>query len=211
MTGTFVVFEGIDCSGKSTQLQLLLNYLSGRGCPVLSTREPGGTRIGELLRQILLDPANGELQSKTEAFLYAAARAQHVAEKIKPALDAGKIVLCDRFYHSTLAYQGWGRGIRHDLLSGLNNLATGGLSPDLVILLDLPPEDALLRLNTKGHAVDRLESETLSFFRRVREGFLVQARKEDARFRVYDARLPVDTINKDICSALEGILLAGTK
>lgn len=211
MTGTFVVFEGIDCSGKSTQLQLLLNYLSGRGYPVLSTREPGGTKIGELLRQILLDPANGELQPKTEAFLYAAARAQHVAERIRPALDTGKVVLCDRFYHSTLAYQGWGRGIGHELLAGLNSLATGGLSPDLVILLDLPPEEALLRLSKKGHLVDRLESETLSFFRRVREGFLAQAREEDSRFRVYDARLPVDTISKDICSVLEGMLLAGTK
>jgi dTMP kinase len=209
MTGTFVVFEGIDCSGKSTQLQLLLNYLGGRGYPVLNTREPGGTRIGELLRHILLDPANGELQPKTEAFLYAAARAQHVAEKIKPALDAGKVVLCDRFYHSTLAYQGWGRGIGHELLAGLNSLATGGLSPDLVILLDLPPEEALLRLNKKGRRADRLEAETLLFFQRVREGYLVLAREEPPRFKVYDARLPVDTINRDICSALEGILRAG--
>jgi len=211
MTGTLVVFEGIDGSGKTTQLQLLSRHLVKGGHRVLCTREPGGTRIGELVRQLLLDPANGELEPRTEAFLYAAARAQHVAEKIKPALAAGQVVLCDRFYHSTLAYQGWGRGIDRGLLTGLNNLATGGLQPDLVILLDLPPEDGLVRLNNQGRMPDRLEAENRAFFQRVREGFLALAREEYLRFRVYNARQPVDTINGTVCSAVEEMLVAGTK
>lgn len=211
MTGTLVVFEGIDGSGKTTQLELLKHYLAKRGHRVLCTREPGGTRIGELIRQLLLDPANSELQPRTEAFLYASARAQHVAEKIKPALAAGQIVLCDRFYHSTLAYQGQGRGLDRSFLYGLNSLATGGLQPDLVFLLDLPPEEGLVRLSSQGRIRDRLEAETLAFFQRVREGFLALAREEDLRFRVYNARQPVDTISMAVCSAVEEILNAGAK
>ncbi|MCG0277356.1 MAG: dTMP kinase [Thermanaeromonas sp.] len=200
MKGIFITFEGPDGAGKTTQLNLLADYLRKAGHRVLSTREPGGTPLAEEIRGLLLSPWVEEIHGLTEVFLYAASRVQHVREKILPALAEGKIVLCDRFTDSTLAYQGYGRGIELDFLRKLNYLATGGLKPALTLLLDLPPEEGLCRgkKGKEGTARDRLELQDLDFHRRVREGFLELARQEPERIRVIDARQPVEKVFAEV-------------
>jgi len=146
MPGKFITFEGPDGAGKTTQMRLAGEKLAAGGYEVVYTREPGGTPISEQIRQILLDPANGEMADKTEALLYAAARAQHVKQLIWPAVEAGKVVLCDRFTDSTLAYQGYGRGIDRSLLRLVNDMAVGEMVPDLTVILDLNPETGLNRI-----------------------------------------------------------------
>ncbi len=187
----FITFEGIEGSGKSTQLKRLAALLRDRGRPVVVTREPGGCRIADAIRAILLDRTNRDLSPTAELLLYAAARAQHVAEIIRPALASGKIVLCDRFYDATVAYQGYGRGLDTDLISRLNGIAAGALHPDLTLLLDFPVEAGLTRARSRnaeniGPDEGRFEDESLAFHRRVREGYLALAGKED-RFRVLAA------------------------
>jgi dTMP kinase len=199
--GKFIVFEGIDGSGKTTQMELLARVLEARGMPVLRTREPGGTRVGDRLRGLLLDPDYRDLTPRTEAFLYAADRAQHVTEKILPALHRGETVLCDRFLYSTLAYQGWGRGVDIVFLTRLNQLATGGLAPDRVILLDLEVEDGLRRA-LKNRPPDRLEGEKAAFFRRVRQGYLEQASRWPEIFRVVRADAPEQEVHRRVLTAL---------
>jgi dTMP kinase len=199
--GKFIVFEGIDGSGKTTQMELLARVLEARGMPVLRTREPGGTRVGDRLRGLLLDPDYRDLTPRTEAFLYAADRAQHVTEKILPALHRGETVLCDRFLYSTLAYQGWGRGVDIAFLTRLNQLATGGLVPDRVILLDLEVEDGLRRV-LKNRPPDRLEGEKAVFFRRVRQGYLEQASRWPEIFRVVRADAPEQEVHRRVLTAL---------
>jgi dTMP kinase len=206
MKGKFIVFEGIDGSGKTTQLNLLAEHLTGRGFPLRTTREPGGTRVGEQIREILLNPQYGELVPLAEAFLYAAARAQHVAQVILPALTEGKIVLCDRFIDSSLAYQGFGRGLEVGLLKQVNLAATGGLVPDLVLVLDFSCEYGMDRLNRSGRKIDRIESETGVFHRRVRNGFLALAACNASRYRVIDTCRPVGQVHQDIVRAAEEVL-----
>lgn len=205
MRGKFIVFEGIDGSGKTTQLKLLGDALKGRGLPVLHTREPGGTRIGETIREILLNPEYGELVPRAEAFLYAAARAQHVAQVIMPALAVGTIVLCDRFLDSSLAYQGFGRGLRVDLLERINEPATDGLVPDLTIVLDFCAEDGMERISKSGRDIDRIERETKGFHRKVGAGYLALAGRDPARYRVIDANRPAGQVHRDVMTALEGV------
>lgn len=202
MTGKFIVFEGIDGAGKTTQMRLLAEVLESRGIPVLCTREPGGTSIGKRLRELLLDPACRDITWRTEAFLYAADRAQHVTEKILPAIRRGETVLCDRFLYSTLAYQGRGRGLQEDFLLALNNLATGGLEPDVVILLDLPAGEGLRRV-LGDRRPDRLEVEKEDFFRRVRQGYLEQVTRWPKLFRVIDADAPVEEVHKRVLASLD--------
>lgn len=190
--GFFITFEGIEGCGKTTQLQRLAAKLQATGEAVLITREPGGCAIADALRAILLDSANHAMAPTTELLLYAAARAQHVAEVIRPALEAGRIVLCDRFSDATLAYQGYGRGLDRELIGELNRVATGGLNPDLTLLLDFPAEEGLERARQRNAGSDgpdegRFEAEALPFHRRVRDGYLALAAAED-RFRVIDAR-----------------------
>lgn len=204
--GKFIVFEGIDGAGKTTQMQLLARVLEERGIPVLLTREPGGTDIGSRLRELLLDPACREITRRTEAFLYAADRAQHVTEKIQPALRRGCTVLCDRFLYSTLAYQGGGRGLDREFLVRLNELATGGLEPDAVVLLDLPAGEGIGRVLGR-RTPDRLEAEKIEFFKQVRRGYLEQAARRPGLFHVIRADGPVEEVHRRVLKALEGELL----
>ena len=205
----FITFEGGDGTGKSTQLQALENYLSGRGRSCLLTREPGGTSLGKLIRQVLLEVGKQPINSPTELFLYLADRAQHIQEVVAPALAQGKIVLCDRHTDSTLAYQGFGRGINVDLLRRLNDMASGGISPDLTILFDCPVEIALSRTTARrlptgvAHREDRFEREELEFHERVRAGFLELARAEPKRFHIVDASRSVAEVGQEIKNIID--------
>lgn len=195
--GVFITFEGIDGSGKSTQLQALHRTLTGAGLEVLLVREPGGTMIGEKIRELLLDKENTGMTSETELLLYEAARSQIVREVIRPALDSGKIVICDRFYDSSAAYQGYGRGLPLGDVSALNRFATGGLEPDLTFLLDISARDAALRMSGRDSLEDRLEIEGIGFMEAVREGYLTMAGK-NGRFFCLDARLPALELEREI-------------
>ena len=203
--GKFIVFEGIDGSGKTTQMKLLAQFLERQGMPVLCTREPGGTDIGNRLRGILLDPTCRDITRRTEAFLYAADRAQHVTQKILPALRRGDTVLCDRFIYSTLAYQGGGRGLDKDFLVRLNELATGGLEPDAVILLDLVVEESIGRVMV-DRSPDRLEAEKSDFFRQVRRGYLEQAAQWPRLFKVVQAGAAVEEVHRSVLVSLQQVL-----
>ena len=199
----FVSFEGGDGTGKTTQIHALEKYLVRQGRACVVTREPGGTSLGTLLRQVLLQVGDREIAPSTELFLYLADRAQHVNEIIQPALAAGKIILCDRFTDSTLAYQGYGRGIDLKLLGRFNDVADGGVRPDLTLLLDCPVLVGLRRTsgrpNVEGQPrEDRFEHETLEFHEKIRAGFLALARAEPARFRIIDASRSADEVAREI-------------
>jgi dTMP kinase len=192
----FITFEGIEGCGKTTQESLLAEALSDKGFPVVVTREPGGCAIAEQIRAILLDAENRALVPLAELLLYAAARAQHVEEIIRPALAADKIVICDRFTDATAAYQGYGRDLDIALIGDLNRLATGGITPDLTILLDCPEEvglsRAMARINSRqGAREERFEQESLRFHRAVRDGYLRLAAAEPDRFAVMDGTLGI--------------------
>jgi dTMP kinase len=199
----FITFEGIEGCGKTTQIKRLAGRLEERGVKLISTLEPGGTRIGQDIRKVLLDSKNSHLAPLAELILYAADRAQHIEEVIKPALDQGKWVLCDRFFDATVAYQGAGRGLDMSLIKTLNDLVTKGIRPDLTLLLDCPPETgierAVKRININGEAgQDRFEREKMEFHKRVREGYLEIARREQRRFAIIDATLSEDRVEEEI-------------
>lgn len=184
MKGLFITFEGPDGAGKTTQIKKLNEYFLAQGRKVALTREPGGTKIAEAIRNILLDAGNMGMDNRTELLLYAAARAQHVSELIKPAIEVGEVVICDRFYDSTFAYQGFGRNLDEQLIEQLNTIATEGLQPHLTILLDIDARIGLERVqNSRGKAFDRLESEQLEFHQRVRQGFLTLAERFPKRIK----------------------------
>jgi dTMP kinase len=207
MSGLFVTFEGGEGSGKTTQLARLAARLRARGLEPLVTREPGGTPLAEGIRGLLLDPARRP-PPIAEALLMEAARADLVARVIRPALEAGRVVLCDRYDDSTLAYQGAGRGLDADLLRALNRAATGGLSPDLTLLFDLDPAVGLERRAQAAEATNRLDREPRDFHARVRERFLELAAAEPARFVVLDGGLGPDPLEATVWSALEPRLAA---
>lgn len=196
--GFFITFEGIEGSGKSTQVRRLGEYLDSKGLPVLLTREPGGCAIADAIRSILLSPQHQAMTARTELLLYAAARAQHVDQVILPALSAGTTVLCDRFADATTAYQGYGRGLDCGLIAHLNATATAGLLPDLTVLLDFAAEEGLRRARQRNRESNleeegRFELETLDFHRKVRHGYLDLAERE-GRFRVIDANGSADEV-----------------
>lgn len=199
----FITLEGPDGSGKTTQSRLLAEWLQERGHSVLLVREPGGTSIGEQIRGILHDPAYTGMTPWAEVFLYAASRAQLVAEVIRPALAAGRIVLCDRYADSTLAYQGYGRGLDLNALRQILRLATGGLTPDLTFCLDISPEEGLSRRLKGGGEWNRLDQETLDFHRRVRAGYLELAGEHPQRWIIVDASRSVETIQADLRAILQ--------
>lgn len=202
----FITFEGPEGSGKSTQLKLLEEWLSGRGHDVLATREPGGTSISEAVRSILLNPANTAMRPVTEILLFSAARAQIVAQVIRPHMERGGIVLCDRYADSTLAYQGYGRGLDLDTLRAITAFATGGLLPHLTVYLDIAIEDGLRRKSAQEW--NRLEDQTLMFHRRVRQGYLEMAAAEQERWLVLDAAQPIAGVQSAIRERL-ALLVAG--
>jgi len=183
----FIVFEGSEGSGKSTQAELLAKAMRRSGRRVILTREPGGTQLGERLRTLLLDPQIEAVSPLAEALLYSAARAEHVAWVIQPALDSGETVVCDRFFDSTLAYQGAGRGLDLGQLNAVQRFATGGLAPDLRILLDLPVEAGLARRFADPKSINRIDSESQAFHQRVRDGYRALALAEPDRWLVIDA------------------------
>jgi len=194
LTGTFITFEGIDGSGKSTQLRFLANFLAQTGCDVLLTREPGGTPVGNRLRAALLD-ASEEVDPLTELLVFAADRAQHVRRVLRPALAEGRVVFSDRYADATAAYQGAGRGFRPELIAEIIQLATEGLKPHLTVLFDLPVSDSMTRTRRRGtgpHRGDRLDSEDDSFHRRVREAYLELARCEPERIKVVHTNQPIE-------------------
>lgn len=185
--GMFVTFEGPEGGGKTTQIGMLATFLRQQGRQVLQTREPGGTPIGDQIRACLHDVNNTAMASQTELLLYSASRAQLVQEVIRPALDAGILVLCDRFFDSTLAYQGYGRGLDLETLHQITAFATGGLKPDLTLLFDIDVESGLARRTTGGEEMNRLDLEAVAFHRRVRHGFHTLAEAEPQRWVVVDA------------------------
>jgi dTMP kinase len=200
----FISFEGIEGSGKTTQIKNTLRFLEANGKTCISTREPGDTRIGKKIRQILLDPENRELVPQTELFLYAADRVQHIRERIMPALDAGHAVLCDRFADATTAYQGYARGIDLDLIRDIHRQVLGDLRPDITLLFDLDPKIGLGRAwkdinggERSGHET-RFEHETLVFHEKVRNGYLDLALKEPERIILVDASLTADRVFEQI-------------
>lgn len=195
----FITFEGPEGSGKTTQIALLADRLSGQGHDVLATREPGGTAIGDRVRTLLLDAAHHEMHATTEVLLFSAARAQHVNQVIRPHLARGGVVLCDRYADSTLAYQGYGRQLDLPTLRIITAFATGGLWPDLTIYLDLPVELGLQR-KQGGYAEEwnRMEQQALEFHARVRTGYLDMAHAEPRRWLVIDAAQPVEPIQATI-------------
>lgn len=197
--GTFVTLEGPEGAGKTTQVKLLSKQLTKLGVPHIVTRDPGGTPLGKQVRRILLTPGIS-VAPMTELLLYQADRAQHVAEVIRPALEEGKLVLCDRFIDSSIAYQGYGRSIDIKLIRQLNELSTGGLKPVLTILFDIQSADGLSRLHPGGH--DRIEREALDFHTRVREGYHALAEEEPKRWRILDAAKPLSTVQVEFTKIL---------
>ncbi len=211
----FITFEGPDGSGKSTQINLVANYLEDLGYRVFCTREPGGTAIGDQIRQVLHDVNNTEMTPRAEILLYSASRAQHVEQVILPHLAQGEMVLCDRYADSTYAYQGYGRQLDFDMLRLITRFATQDLEPDLTVYLDLPVEEGLRRkekANTAGQGeLNRMDRLELEFHQRVREGYLEMARIEPERWLVVDARGSVETTNRLVCQRLELVLAAKVK
>lgn len=204
--GIFITFEGVEGSGKTTQIKLLAEDFKKLGREVVLTREPGGTPISEKIRNILLDTAHGEMSPVTEMLLYAASRNQHISEVIAPALQAGKVVLCDRYADATTAYQGAARKIDSEVISAAHEIATGGLMPAITILLDCPEDMGLKRARDRNAGVDRLEREKLDFHKRVRDGYLAIAKREPERVIVIDGTQDVETIHKQVLLAIKKIL-----
>ena len=203
-----MTLEGVEGCGKTTQAERVSEALKEKGHSVTVTREPGGTQTGESIRQLLLKSDDGSVGRETELFLYMASRAQHARDVIRPALESGSVVLCDRFSDATLAYQTGGRGLPEDTVAGLNGLATGGLTPDLTVLLDLPVEEGLSRAKGRGGDLDRMEREGSSFLRDVRSAYLEIARREPGRVKVIDAAPPAEEVTRAIVTLVEEALVA---
>lgn len=204
MSGLFITFEGPDGAGKTTQLNRVAEWLEQQGFAFVRTREPGGTKISDSIRTLLLNPENSEMANETEVLLYAASRAQLVSEVILPALEDGKIVLCDRYMDASLAYQGYGLGYPVQQIAAINRFATTGVQPDRTYLLDIPVEIGMRRVFQKrGSAPDRIELKDITYHKSVRKGFLTLAEKEPERFCLIDARQGEDAVFSVIQSDLK--------
>ena len=206
----FLSFEGLDGCGKTTQIKLLENFLTSRGIPVVTTREPGGTEVSESIRQVLLASKNTSLLPQAELLLYYASRHQNLFQKILPSLEQGAWVLCDRYADASMAYQGYGRGLDLKLISYLDQTVIQRRMPDLTFLIDIAPAESLRRalLRNQDSRVDegRFEKESLPFFEKVRRGYLEIARQEPERFRILDGSLDIEAIHRAILRSLEPLL-----
>lgn len=202
MSGRFIVFEGGDGSGKSTQVAALVRWLDSRGITPVVTRQPGGTPLGSQLRRLVLDPASAQIAARAEALIYAADKAQHVDQVLRPALDAGRIVVCDRYIDSMIAYQGAGRILEVEDVTAVAAWATGGLLPDLTILLDAEPRDTVMQITSK----DRLEDAGLDFHQRVRAHFLELATSDPSRYLVLPARDTRESISQAVAQRVAQLL-----
>ncbi|MBD2253431.1 dTMP kinase [Nostoc parmelioides] len=199
MGGRFIVFEGVEGCGKTSQMQLCAEWLQSLGISVVLTREPGGTELGVDLRRLLLQKAEDKpIAEVTELLLYAADRAQHVAQELKPKLAQGKYILCDRYVDSTIAYQGYGRNLDMNLIHQLNDIATGGLTSDITIWLDVDVEVGLARKQGENAGLDRIEQETIAFHRRVQQGYADLAASSPSRIIRVDGQLSKETVHKTI-------------
>ncbi len=210
MSGYFITFEGSEGCGKTTQIEALAKALEAKGKTVFITREPGGTLIGEKIRNLLQDPSlKNEISDMAELLLFSASRAELIASRIQPALKRGEIVICDRFYDSTYVYQGLGRAIGMDIVEQLNQMTVGTLKPDLTILLDLDAEVGIERAKSRQSGnLDRIENESLTFFEAVRNGYLELAQKEPERFKTIDGLLSVDAIKEIVWDTVENKFLS---
>lgn len=202
----FITFEGSEGSGKSTQINMLAAYLGQQGYEVLVTREPGGTHIGEQVRQCLHDVKNKEMTAAAEVLLYSASRSQLVREVIVPALENGVIVISDRYADSTMAYQGYGRQLDLDALGIITHFATGGLKPDLTILFDIDVEEGLSRRSVGGEEMNRMDLQEVAFYKRVRNGYMELVKQEPERWVIVDAGRPPDEIQNDVRRSVEAKL-----
>lgn len=206
MNGKFISIEGIEGAGKSTQLAFIADYLRGKGIDVLVTREPGGTQLGEQIRNLLLTPRDEKMVDDAELLLMFAARVQHIQQKVLPALKNGQWVVSDRFIDATFAYQGGGRGIAFDRIEALANWSLQGISTDLTFLFDLPVAVGQQRVSTRGNAKDRIEMEKHSFFDKVRQCYLQVAEVEPQRVKIIDAAESVDNIQQQLTDHLNQLL-----
>ena len=204
--GLFITFEGTDGAGKTTQIQRLTADLRQAGYDVCLTREPGGTPISEQIREMLLNPDHSEMAATTELLLYAASRAQHVSEVIKPALKADKVVISSRFADATVVYQGYGRGLDLERIHCLNRIATDGVIPDVTFVLDLPVEIGLQRVQNSRGGLDRLEREKIEFHRRLREGYQTIAQQEPQRLKIIDAHVSPERVYTQIQGLIQPLL-----
>jgi dTMP kinase len=206
--GRFITFEGMDGCGKTTQLRMFANVLRAAGRTIVETVEPGGTEIGQQIRRILLDPANTAMNPRAELLLYFASRAQNVEQVIRPALEAGSVVLCDRFTDSTMVYQGCGRGLDSEIVTQLDRIACQGLKPDITVLIDIDMQTSLMRAKRRnqrvGQSESRIDEESAAFHERVRGGYRALARQEPDRFVVIDGRADVAEVSARIQEALSG-------
>ncbi len=203
LKGKFITLEGSEGSGKSTQSALILDYLKSKNLPVMLLREPGGVKISEKIREMLLDVHHKAMGDECETLLYMAARAQLVKEVLKPALDKGQIVLCDRFLDSTIAYQGWGNGVDVDAIESMGKFAVGKIKPDLTLLFDIDPQQGLSRTNAKK---DRIELRSLQYHARVRQGYLALAKKEPERIKVIRVDAPKEEIFERVKTYIDKVL-----
>lgn len=206
MRGAFITFEGVEGVGKSTQIALAAAHLRGRGMEPIVTREPGGTELAEKLRALVLETGHGPVSATAELLIYFAARASHVAEVIRPALAAGRCVLCDRFTDTTEAYQGGGRGVDGASIRALAEIAHPDLAPDLTLVFDAPAEVTHLRLAGRGAGRDRIESEDTAFFERVRRAYQAISGREPDRVRIIDATRPEAEIATVVATLIDGVL-----
>ena len=205
MKGKFISVEGTEGVGKTTNIQCIASWLDERGIAYISTREPGGTALGEKIRGLLLDKENSGMATSAELLLMFAARAQHLEEKIIPALAAGTWVLCDRFTDATYAYQGFGRGLNLEYIKQLETLVQGDVHPDFTLILDIDPELGMSRVRARGE-LDRFESEALEFFDRVRAGYRERASDNPARYCLVDASSPLAVVQEHIIEALNAFV-----
>ncbi|MDY7584148.1 MULTISPECIES: dTMP kinase [unclassified Pseudomonas] len=204
--GCLIVCDGNNGAGKSSVIRAIEEHLISLNHQVVVTREPGGTRVGEKIRGVVLDPETPELCDTTELLLFAAARAQHLKEKIIPAIEAGMIVICDRFTPATIAFQHYGRGIPLSLVQSINSFALEGFAPDLNIILDVDPDVGMRRVASRGEGLDRMEMQQREFLMRARDGFLRQAEQSPETFVVVDASQPFEVVSSEVLAVVDSLL-----